>query len=346
MEFTNWRLYLNNWAILVDTEKQEVMWSFGDVKEPKTSQILDFIQALSKLGSEVFSQSIGIIRLRYPKPHPTKAKEIMIVNLLDKYHFVISDPLVTTRLITKIEFGQKSQTDIIDKMRSILAGSASVIYSQLYSQETTIQPEIVDELFNESIKAVTFNADKVECSGGKCSFSALTLEELLFFHTLLKKIFESFVFVNKEYRPWGIIHSSSGSQIYLEYNSTVDAALISAFSSVVVTYCRLLFGGDPERLVYGSHSISGMDFITSNDYVFVANNPKKLLRLEKFIRKWKKIPVEVIKDLAEPMKLYFTELAIIEYRENLRRKEFHQVINSLTKMGIRRARAYKIPENK
>ncbi|MHA1225682.1 MAG: hypothetical protein ACTSPV_02955 [Candidatus Hodarchaeales archaeon] len=346
MEFTNWRLYLNNWAILANTEKQEVMWSFGDIKEPKISQILDFIQALSKLGSEIFSESIGIIRLRYPRPHPTKAKEIMIVNLLDKYHFVISDPLVTTRLITKIEFSETSHIDIIDKMRSILAGSASVIYSQFYSQETTIEPEIVDELFNESIKAVTFNTDQVEVGNGKCSFSALTLEELLFFHTLLKNIFESFVFVNKEYTPWGVIHSTSGSQIYLDYNSTVDAALISAFSSVVVTYCRLLFGGDPERLVYGSHSISGMDFVTSNNYIFVANNPRKLLRFEKFIRKWKKVPIEVIKDLAEPMKLYFTELAVIEYREKLRRQKFHQIINNLTKMGIRRARAYKIPENK
>ncbi|WP_455139363.1 hypothetical protein [Candidatus Hodarchaeum mangrovi] len=345
MKAYNRRLYLNNWAILVDEKSQEVMWYYGDIAEPKITQTIDFIQALSKLGTEIYSETIGIIRLKYPRPHPTKAKEIMLVNLLDRYHFVISDPLVTTRLIQKVQVIESDSIPHLDEIRSILAGSASVIYSEFYTHEKQLDPKVVDSLFQEALEAVTLDQEKVSVGNGECSFSALTLEELLFFHALLKKIFESYVYISRDDRPWGLLHSISGAQIYLEYDPVVDSALISAFSSVIVTYCRLLFGGDPERLVYGSHSISGMDFITTTDNIFVTNNPRRLLHLEKFIRQWKKVPPTVITDLAPAMKDYFVDLVVTEHREKLKKLELQQIINRLTKMGIRRANAYKLPVN-
>ena len=331
------RLYLNNWAIL--TENHEVKWHFGDIQGDKLLQTVDFVNSLSRMGKKIMGQGVGIVRLRYPKPHPTQAREIMIVNLLDKFNVVISDPLVTTRLFNRIEIEDAPW----DEIRSILAGSASVIYSDFYSKENKIlSSSVVDRMFQEAVSAVTYNK-KVTVANGECSFSALTFEELLFFHALLRKLFESHVSTNTSSPPWGVISAKEGAPVYLEYKAPVDYAIISAFASVIVNYCHLLFGGAyPARLVFGAQSIDGMDFITTEKNVFIINNPQRLLKLEKFIRKWKKVPEEVTADLAPSMKSYFTELALIEQREKMKNLELHQIINRMTRMGIRRARKYKI----
>lgn len=338
MKNSHRRLFLNNWAIL--TEADEVKWHFGDIEGEKLLQTVDFVNALSRMGSSIVGQGVGIVRLRYPTPHPTLAREIMIVNLLDKFSVVVSDPLVTTRLFNRIELEDAPW----DEIRSILAGSASVIYSNFYSKEDSIlSSSIVDKMFQEAVNAVTYNK-KVTVANGECSFSALSFEELLFFHALLRKLFETYVSINAPSAPWGIISAKEGVPVYLEYESPIDFAMISAFSSVIVSYCDLLFGAYPSRLVFGDQSINGMDFITTENNMFVVNNPQRLLRLEKFIRLWKKIPKEVALDLAPAMKTYFTELALIKQRERMKNLELHQIINSLTKMGIRRARKYRIPK--
>ncbi|MFW9993340.1 MAG: hypothetical protein ACFFD4_14955, partial [Candidatus Odinarchaeota archaeon] len=331
---------INNWAILA--AENEVKWHFGDIRDEKMLlQTLDFVNALSKLGSELWGQGIGTIRLRYPRSHPTQAREIMVVNLLDKYSIVISDPLVTTRLMTKIQTDSDVIPNWIDDMRSILAGTASVIYSQFYSYEELIDRKIVDELFEEAVKAVTYNED-VTVGNGQCSFSALTIEELLFFHALLKDLFETYISTTVPDDPWGIICSITGAPIHLEFEPPVNGALISAFSSVIVAYCQILFGASPERLVFGGHSMLGMDFIATDKHIFVISNPSKLFKLQRFVREWKRIPVDIVQDLAPSMKNYLAELSIIRQREKIRKMEFHQVINRLTTMGIRRARAYQL----
>lgn len=335
------RLYLNNWAIL--TKEGIVQWSFGDVgDESKLLQTADFVSALTKLGDQILGQDVGIVRLRYPRHHPTQANQILVVNLLNRYSIVISDPLVTTRLMNRIELDQAH----MDEMQSILAGSAAVIYSQLYSindPKPTLSREDVDALFHQAIHAVTYNTEMVTVGNGECSFSSLTLEELLFFHALIRELLESYAIRFKS-RPWGIIHGKDGVPIFLEYKPPVDSALVSAFSSVIVNYCRLLFQAYPARLVFGAQSLTTMDFIATDQTVFVTNSPSQLLRLQRFVRLWKQLPDHVMMDLAEPMKDYLIKLTLREEQEKLKRLEFHRIINRLTKMGIRRARGYRLPK--
>lgn len=340
MDLTNTRrLYLNNWAIL--TAEKEAKWHFGDIDGDRLMQTVDFVNALSKLGNQLFGdQGIGVIRLRYPVPHPTKAQEILVINLLNKYGIMISDPLVTTRMFNQIEPGIAP----LDDMRSILAGSASVIYSDFYSREDEDLPRhVVDTLFQEAIRAVTYDKN-VTVGNGECSFSALSFEELLFFHALLRNLFESYVSMSLPSSPWGVIHANAGVPLHLEYKPPLDAALISAFSSVVVNYCKLLFEAYPARLVFGTKSMDGMDFIATDNNVFIISNPRKLLSLQKFVRLWKNLPPNVIHDLAPSMQQYFVELTTQEQREKLKNLEFHRIINRLTHMGIRRAKEYKLPD--
>jgi hypothetical protein len=339
------RLYLNNWAIF--TAENDVKWHFGDIDQEKLEQTLDFVRSVSRLGSELWGQGVGIVRLRYPRPHPSQAREIMIVNLSSKmksFNIVISDPLVTTRLMSRIEVKSAPW----DEMRSILAGGASVIYSQFYSQEDALDRNIVDALFQEAVSAVTYS-EYVTVGNGECSFSALSFEELLFFHALLRELFESYYSAMIPTKPWGVIHSTNGVPVHLEYNPPIDAALISAFSAVIVNYCQLLFEAYPARLVFGAQSMQGMDFISTENNVFVVNNPRKLLSLQKFQRKWNKtqknIP-EVIHDLVPAMKDYFIDLSLQGQREKLKNLEFHRVINYFTRMGIRRAKKYKLHDEK
>jgi hypothetical protein len=334
------RLYLNNWAILI--AENQVKWFFGDIKDEEVlKRTLDFVNSLSNLGSTIWGQEIGTIRLRYPRSHPSQAREIMVVSLMGKYSIVISDPLVTTRLMTQIDVKSNLVPNLKDDMRSILAGTASVIYSQFYSHKELLDRKVVDDLFQQAVRAVTYNED-VTVKNGQCSFSALTIEELLFFHALLKEIFENYVKITVPGRPWGVINSVAGTPVYLKYNTPIAPALICAFSSAIVTYCRLLFGAYPERLVFGGYSISGIDFITTNKNIFVLSNPTKLLGLQKFIQAWKKVPNTVKIDLKEIMKSYLVELSVAEYREEMKKKELHQLINSVTGMGIKRARNYQI----
>ncbi|MFX1283590.1 MAG: hypothetical protein ACFFB5_08040 [Promethearchaeota archaeon] len=331
------RLYLNNWAILA--AENEAKWHFGDITEERLLQTLYFVNALSKLGSEILGQVIGVIRLHYPKLHPTQAREIMVVNLLNKYSIVISDPLVTTRLIKKIEL-ESGSAPPFDEMRSILAGAASVIYSQFYSEEG--DSNVVDRLFREAVNAVTYS-EHVTVGNGECSFSALSFEELLFFHALLKELFENHFSILHPGKPWGIMSSISGAPIFLSYDPPSDAALISSFSSVIANYCNFLFNASPARLVFGINPMSAMDFIVTKENLFVINNPRKLFRLQRFQRLWKKVPSEVAHELAPAMKDYFTELILQERHERFKKLKFHQIINLMTQMGIKRARKYKLP---
>ncbi|MFX1517365.1 MAG: hypothetical protein ACFFC6_13760 [Promethearchaeota archaeon] len=337
---TSRRLYLNNWAIL--SADNEVIWHFGDIDNDRLVQTLYFVNALGKLGAEILGQVIGVIRLRYPRPHPTQAREIMVVSLMDKFNIVISDPLVTTRLMSRIESNFDPKPPF-DDMRSILAGGASVIYSQFYSQEEILDNSIVDSLFQEAVSAVTYKED-VYVGEGACSFSALSLEELLFFHALLKDVFESYYSVMFPGQPWGIISSLSGADLYLTYDPPVDSALISSFSSVITNYARFLFEAFPARLIFGMAQQSAMDFIATEKNLFIINNPRKLFRLQKFQRKWKKIPSDVTTDLTPAMKNYFTELILQEREESIKKLKFHQIINLMTHMGIQRARKYKLPK--
>ncbi|MFW9994973.1 MAG: hypothetical protein ACFFD4_23225 [Candidatus Odinarchaeota archaeon] len=334
------RLYLNNWAIL--TAENEIKWHFGDLDKDKLQKTLDFVNSISKLGSEVWGQGIGTIRLRYPRPHPSQAREIMIVNLLDKYSIVISDPLVTTRLMSKIEFESDIIPHWLDEMRSILAGTASVIYSQFYSKEEIIDQKVADDLFKQAVTAVTYNED-VTVGEGQCSFSAMTIEELLFFHALLRELFKSYIAKTVPGDPWGIISSVTGTPVYLLHDSPVSGAMMSAFTSVIITYCRLLYGASPESLVFGGHAISRIDIISTEKNMFILNNPAKLLKQQKFISSWKRVPAEVIHDLAPQMKEYMLELSIAEQKENMKAMEFHRIVNRLTKMGAKRVKAYKLP---
>lgn len=284
---TSRRLYLNNWAIL--SADNEVKWHFGDIAGERLLQTLYFVNALGKLGAEILGQVIGVIRLRYPRPHPTQAREIMVVSLMDKYNIVISDPLVTTRLMSQIE-ADSDPIPPFDDMRSILAGGASVIYSLFYSHEEVLDRQVVDSLFKEAVNAVTYKED-VFVGEGACSFSALSLEELLFFHALLKELFESYYSVMVPGQPWGIISSMSGAELYLSFDPPVDAALISSFSSVIANYTRFLFEAYPARLIFGIAQQSAMDFIATENNLFVINNPRKLFRLQKISAEMEKNPL-------------------------------------------------------
>ncbi len=341
------RLYLNNWALLTKSDNDidsQILWSFGDIDKNKQEMTLDFISALSKLGHEIWGieQAVGTIRLRYPTHHPISAREIMIINLHNKYNIVISDPLVTTRLMRKVQF-DPTQSQELDDIRSVLAGAATVSYSTFYSQSSVLKPAIVDEIFQEAVNSVTYS-QQVNVGNGECSFSAMSLDELLFFHAILKRLFESYSYSVKipatENKPWGVVHSSTGAELYLEYDPPIDGALISAFSAVTAAYCSLLFSAFPARLVFGHDALSGMEFISTTNNIFVINNPQRLLGLQRFVRKWKKVPSEVKADLKPAMKSYLAELSVLEERQRLKSLKFHQVINRFTHMGIRRAREY------
>lgn len=334
------KLFINNWGVL--THRGEPKWIFGDLDPSgnKILQITDFVRALHQFGEEFFGENVGIIRLKYPRPHPTKAKDIMVISLASEYAIVISDPLVTTRLIHRESI--KLDKYATDEIRSVLAGAAAMIYSQFYSMKKKIgiSRKVVDEIFQEAANAVTF-AD-INVGGGVCSFSAMTLEELLFFHALLKELFDAYVGTHISNKPWGLIQENTGIPIYLEFDTPKDSALIGAFVSVIINYTHLLFDAVPERLIFGSHAISSMDFVIANDKVMVLQNPKKLFSLSRFVTLWKKLPEELRFELADGIKEYASEFAMKEQRERIKRLEFHRVINIMTRMGIRRARGYKV----
>ena len=346
MNNTQRRLYLHNWAILTAGSElesiNEVKWYFGDMTREKILQTLDFVNAITELGREIWGQGLGTIKLRYPRPHPSQAKELLIINLLDRYSIVISDPLVTTRLMSTITL----DSDPIppwDDMKSILAGTASVIYSKIYSQEEGIlSKDAVDVLFQETVNSVTYN-EEVTVGNGKSSFSALDFEELIFLNVLLKEIFETYIPVTQPSAPWGVISSHTSIPIHLEYDSPLDVSLISAFSSVILKYCKLLFTAYPVRLIFGPHTGIEMDFCSTDSNFFVFNNLKKLLKLQQFRKKWKQIPAEVAYDLAPAMKSYLVDLMVQEQQQKLKSLEFHNIIDRLTHMGDQQAKDFQLP---
>ncbi|MFW9854726.1 MAG: hypothetical protein ACFFFG_06680 [Candidatus Thorarchaeota archaeon] len=331
---SNRRLYIDNWAVF--TAENQVNWHFGDIDQEKLIQVVSFIKALSSLGTEMLDQVIGLIRLRYPRPHPTKAREILIVNLLEKYSIIVSDPLVTTRLMNRIQLNS-DPIPPLDDIRSILAGTASLIYSDFYTRDTIqVDNTIIDSIFQEAVQAVTYDKN-VTVGNGECSFSALSIEELLFFHALLRDLLEGYIPIISGTSPWGVISSLAGTELYLSHCPPADPALIAAFSGVIVQFSRFLFDATPARLIFGYYPMNAMDFVVTNDNLFLFGSPSVLLKKTGFRKKWRNLPVKIAQDLVPGLKTYLTELCTANQKAQIRDMEFYQVVNQLTGMGARKA---------
>ena len=84
-------MYRDAWSVL--QQENEVIWKYGQpeiVSGDKLLQITDFLSALNRLGNDVFGEGVGVLRLRHSRPHPTRAQDILVVNLANKFSLILS----------------------------------------------------------------------------------------------------------------------------------------------------------------------------------------------------------------------------------------------------------------
>ncbi|MFW9779333.1 MAG: hypothetical protein ACFFE8_10815 [Candidatus Heimdallarchaeota archaeon] len=307
-----------NWAIFV--EENSIKWSYGvsDV-EKFQEQVFSFFIGLGKLGNDLFGEGgIANITFDLEKHSGFKAGEIFIVSLYDKFFFIISDPILTLRLImTEAEI----PNDIKEIMNAVLVGQASILYGAGIDTEnvTLEEKEQAIQLFRDIILDLNqeYGTDgSINTIAGRsgCNFSALTFEECLLLHVYLRKQAD----IQSYYAPssWCLISHLDGGDIPFSYNMQ-DEVLFGGYFSAIISLIEVLFKSKPKNITFGSIRIRRLRFIYGETYFMAIDRAFMidLLLKRHFQQQFFDARYEVMKDLAAGIKELIIE-EILQYNED------------------------------
>lgn len=307
---------MKHWAIFIEID--EVKWTFG-IKENQEFQntTVRFIQSLQAIGRELYEQGVASIKLDTSPGDLLSTKEIFIINLSDQFFFIISDLLVTSKLISEtatIPF------EIDQIICAVLVGQAAIIYSHLKEKEWNSNYS-TDEIFRSILLSMKLSHEiDFLVSDGRCSLSPLNFQELLLFHYLLRNQFESGIVSNnvRNKDSWAIMVHKGGIEITLSYLSPQDPLLLGNFLGAVYSYVQALFGVKPQALVFGGSNFIYLQYFGGKKYFLAASNPQLLFQDEVFLQLIKSVQEEKRFDIAPAIKEFLIRTSSKLFEDNLR----------------------------
>ena len=265
---------IEHWAAFF--EDGEAVWVYGaELESEFITTTARFLRGLHLVGKEVYSEGVATIRLARRSMGNIRATEVFVISLGDKFIFVMSDPLVTIRLVS--EPSNLPPPEVIEMIRGVLAGQAAVLYANLLQNS---EVEQIDSLFVEILKEIGIE-DNIEniVDSGRCSFATLNFPELLFLHYLLRDRFEE----SRVHLPaWGFVSGSSGVPVFLDYQTPFSGPLLSGFLSVMSSYVRTLFDSPPSIVIFGGSNLFFLHFFGGENSFLAASNPMELVRSKEF----------------------------------------------------------------
>ncbi|MFW9998045.1 MAG: hypothetical protein ACFFD4_38740 [Candidatus Odinarchaeota archaeon] len=284
-------------------DKQNVIWTFGDMTDEFSESCTRFLNGLDSIGHELFGEGIASIKLDPPVKGGDKPEEIFCLTLARRFYFIVSDPLFTLRLM---EFSE-IPTEFQENIEATLAGQALMIYANLY-EKLEERSEEIDELFHSALRDAGIWDNLEDYAGkGRCSLSGLTVRQLCLFHYFLRERFEKNPEILSQ-KPWAIINAKNGTPVHLKHNQSIDRALIIAgYLSVIYTFVEDLFMSLPTRIIFGGEVIVSLDTFTGKKNFLSISSWESVLKDKEFLGKFVAIPQEVVQDLHAPFTQFLAQ---------------------------------------
>ncbi|MFX1532708.1 MAG: hypothetical protein ACFFDI_00580 [Promethearchaeota archaeon] len=325
---SNWN---ENWAIF--TKGTNVEWVFGAIQDDDAPLIAGLAKGLESLGQKSFQQeSIASIILQDPNQKPRKETELFIVSLEGNYFFIVSDPIITSKLL-------KIQSDIIPEeisllLRGVLVGQAVITYADLWWSSNTKYQRIIDEIFQSGLLQIGIDGTNthIRASGGECNLSGLEVADLLFLNSYLRTRLQNEI-VPIITRPWAYIMDKTLTPVHLMYNFRKEEhdEILAFFFSNVITFIRAIFNLEPSALIFrAGPSALSVKIVSGNSNVFVICNPLLLFQKTDFVTELLKLPPGVHNDLYPSLQRFLADEIIGLDHKHLLSKP---VIDLITLMG-------------
>ncbi|MFW9996073.1 MAG: hypothetical protein ACFFD4_28795 [Candidatus Odinarchaeota archaeon] len=295
---------IENFALFV--HGNDCKWYFGKLTKPFIETTASFLSGLDSMGQELFGEGVATIKLA-GRPYTTiRVSEVFIVSLLGSFFFIMSDPEVTIKLIDAqggIPF------EVGEVMRGVLVGQASILYAEMFSRaEMDEEFRQIDKLFQRVLikVGITTGLDKF-VENGRCSFSPLSLTELLFFHYYIRQEFEKEPSMSRD--CWALLTSSSGSNITFDYLVEENITILAGYLSAVHVFITELFKSNPRAIVFGGgDKLTSLTIFNGRDNFLSLANPDEILKQVNFIEKLNdSVPIDVMNDIMPELKLFLAE---------------------------------------
>lgn len=293
-----------NWALFI--EGTEIKWTYGTFGDPSfefQKITLNFLLGLGNLGQEIFGEGIASITFDLQKYSGTKAHEIFIVSLQDRFLLIISDP-ATTLLLIEAQGGIPA--DIKELMTAVLVGQASILYATSITDLNPREKKKVEKKFRDIILDINneyLENDMINTIIGKSgsNFSILTFEECLLLHYFLRLRMEPMDYV--ESSSWCLISQLGGGSIPFSFNIEKEL-IIGGYFAAIIEFISTLFNSKPKYITFGTTQIRRVRFVYGTNY-FMAIDKSFMIDLllkRKFQRQFFETNYAVIKDMAVGIK--------------------------------------------
>lgn len=319
-----------NWALFV--EGNIVKWSFGNPDKEFTDIVVNFLVGLSQFGEEVFSEGVANINFNVKKRSGYKASELVIISLERKFFLVISDPLVSLKLIA--ERGGIPQ-EIEEIMRAVLVGQGAILYANTLTEaKNDNEKREVEKLFQDIILDINEeygNSLSEIVSRSSSNFSMLSFKDILLFHYYLRK--EKGVI--KQKHPWALISDVSGGGLPFDYKveEHKNPVVLAGYLAIFISFLQALFNSRPKSMVFGGYDISYLKFIHGIDYFLaISGNITDLCIEGEFFKELMDIEKEILDEITPNLKTLLVEEITSHYGEKLLKKELKALIEEEKKL--------------
>jgi len=257
----------SNWAIFI--EEKEIKWAFGDPDKEFLIFVTNFISGLSNIGEEILGQhGIASIIFDLKKRSGFNTAEIFIISLMNKFFLLMTDPLVTMKLI---DASGGIAYEVQEIMSAVLVGQAAVLYAQCITDVSPETQNKLEHLWRSLILDISDkyidNIDTILSSGGS-NFSMMSFEDLIFLHYYLRQQPELAQPLSP--KGWVLCSSMSGGELPFTYNVTSrDPVVLAGYLGIIIAFLITMFESKPKKLIFGTNTISSLSFINGEDY-FIA----------------------------------------------------------------------------
>lgn len=295
-----------NFAIFFD--ESDVKWHFGELSEEFIEKCSNYLRGLNKLGQDLFGEGIATIKLNPESRGGNQPEEIFVVALANQFFFIISDPFTTLRLM---EFSHLPKFEL-EQMRSILAGQASVLFSNLHDR---FSGQNIISYFHNALRETGIKEGYSDFVNEKsCSVGKLSLRELSLFHYFLR---DEFLNLGKNIDPWAIASGTGGMPIFFSFKSPANKLLISGYLAAIYAFARDLFKSTPLKITFGGDKITSVDIIISDNAILSLVNWQHLLQDLSFIQKWQDVPQNISSELSSNFQTFVAEKLAYKFQHVL-----------------------------